>query len=248
MANPEKWKQQLSSNKTWQLLEILIVFSPAIIAISGYFLLNIQNPMHFIASVWVANIGMLGLIGLGIKMRGETWATIGVAFARPQAKAVFWSILKALAILIFTVAAFIFGAILMLNLIGTPEGADMTQYNYMNGNLPYLILSLAGAYIVSSFGEEVVYRGFLMTRLQSIFGGDTKIAVAIALIISSFIFGLAHFGWGLTGIVQTAFMGAALATCFLLNKRNLWPLILAHGIMDTALFVQLYLAPAPALL
>lgn len=54
------------------------------------------------------------------------------------------------------------GSIVAANLMTIPEGADMSGYNYLQGNLPMLLLALAGVYVVSSFGEEVIYRGFLI--------------------------------------------------------------------------------------
>ena len=67
-----------------------------------------------------------------------------------------------------------------------------------------------------------------------------------ALVISAIVFGFAHFDWGVVGIVQTTFMGLALAASYLLVKRNLWVLILAHAYIDTLLLVQLYLGPSAA--
>ncbi len=57
--------------------------------------------------------------------------------------------------------------------------------------------------------------------------------------------GLAHFDWGIVGIVQTAFMGLALAISYLVTKRNLWALVLAHACIDTLLLVQMYSGVAP---
>ena len=105
------------------------------------------------------------------------------------------------------------------------------------------LLALAGVYVVSSFGEEVIYRGFLMTRISEM-GAGGRLAWSVAIIISAIVFGLVHFGWGVFGIGQTAFMGLALAISYLLVKRNLWVLVLAHGYLDTLLLSQLYLAPA----
>jgi hypothetical protein len=48
------------------------------------------------------------------------------------------------------------------------------------------------------------------------------------------------------GIVQTTFMGLALAASYLLVKRNLWVLVLAHAYIDTVLLVQMYLGPPSA--
>jgi len=61
-------------------------------------------------------------------------------------------------------------------------------------------------------------------------------------VTSAVIFGLAHFDWGIVGVVQTAFMGLALAIAYLVTK---WVLVLAHAGMDTMLLVQMYGAPLP---
>ena len=97
----------------------------------------------------------------------------------------------------------------------------MSGYNYLQGNLPMLPGALLGIFIVSSFGEEVIYRGFLITRISEM-AGNSKNWVKIAVLISAIIFGLAHFEWGLMGMVQTGFMGLALGISFLFVKRNLW--------------------------
>lgn len=205
----------LAKNKWIQLIEILTVFSPALVAILTCRLMNWTNPMLMMGAVWVANVVMLGLVALGIRLRGESLDSIGLKFERPTASEFWWAVFKSVLILVFAAAAFIFGSIVMANVVGVPEGADLTKYNYLQGNLPMLLLSLAGVYLVSSFGEEVVFRGFLITRLQSLFGGQSRMAVIAALVTSSLIFGFAHFEWGPTGIVQTTCMGAApeLASC-----------------------------------
>ncbi len=76
-----------------------------------------------------------------------------------------------------------------------------------------MLVSLVSIFIVSSFGEEVVYRGFLINRISEI-GDGTKNAIRLSVIISALVFGLAHFGWGLMGIRQTTFMGLALALSY----------------------------------
>ena len=241
--NTRKLGERLSTDKTIQWLEIVIVFLPVVLVIVMFRLSGTNNPMLFIGAIWITNIVMLSLIWLGIKLRGDSLDSIGLSFKKASISNIVWTFLKSIPIFVFAAIAFIFVPIVMASIVGVQSGADMTKYNYMQGNLPMLLFSLSGVYIVSSMGEEVVYRGFLITRLQTLFGGEGKIAVFSALILSSMIFGLAHFEWGLTGIVQTAFMGAAFGIAFLLTKRRLWPLILAHAYMDTLLFVQLYLAP-----
>ena len=48
----------------------------------------------------------------------------------------------------------------------------------------------------------------------------------------------------MVGIVQTTFMGLALTVSYVLVKRNLWVLVLAHAYIDTLLLVQMYLGPS----
>jgi len=121
-----------------------------------------------------------------------------------------------------------------------PEGgADTSEYGYMSGNLPMLLGALAAAWVVSSWGEEVVYRGFLINRFAEL--STARFRWAAAVIGSAVLFGLAHFSWGPSGMVQTGFMGLALGIAYLRLKRNLWVTVLAHAYMDTILFVQMYL-------
>ena len=117
----------------------------------------------------------------------------------------------------------------------------MSGYEYFKDNIWMLILTLIGVYIASSFGEEVIYRAFLINRISEI-GQNTKNATILAVVLSSIIFGLIHYDWGPMGIVQTGFMGLALGVCYIKLKKKLWTLVLAHAYMDTILMVQLYLA------
>ncbi|HEU4366356.1 MAG TPA: CPBP family intramembrane glutamic endopeptidase, partial [Candidatus Krumholzibacteria bacterium] len=88
-------------------------------------------------------------------------------------------------------------------------------------------------------GEEVVYRGFLMTRVAGM-GKGTRMAWGVSALVSAVVFGIAHFDWGVVGIIQTTLMGLALAASYLIVRRNLWVLVLAHACIDTVLLVQMY--------
>lgn len=136
---------------------------------------------------------------------------------------------------------FVVGSILMANITGVPESADMSSYDYLKDNIWMLLLTLLGVYIVSAFGEEVIYRGFLINRISEL-GLNSKIGRIIAVILSAVVFGFAHYSWGPMGMVQTGFIGLALGFCYIYLKKRLWVLIFAHAYMDTILMVQMYLA------
>lgn len=229
-------KTVLLKNKTAKILEIVIVFLVATLIVSIAQIFAGDNPILRQSIVWLANITMLFLVWLGLKIRGQTFKSFGLNITTSKLKLILLSFVVFLA----AVFGFILGSIVMANITGIPSGADMSGYNYMEGNLPMLLFALAAVFIASSFGEEVIYRGFLITRISEI-GNNSKIWSWLAVSVSSMIFGLVHFDWGLMGIGQTFFMGLALGISYLLLNRNLWILVFAHAYMDAILMVQMYL-------
>lgn len=233
--------KQLHINRLFKIGEILLVF------ISAFAFIRLIDPLvgnNLIlkqAVVWIANILMLIIVWTGLKLRGESWNNFGLTF-----KSISWRegtkvFLLSLLVFVLAVAGFIIGSIIMANVTAIPESANMSGYDYLKDNIGMLLLTLGGVYIVSSFGEEVIYRAFLINRISEL-GLDTKKGRIIVILLSSVIFGFVHYEWGPMGIVQTGFMGLALGICYIKFKKRLWILILAHAYMDTILMVQMYLA------
>ena len=241
MAGMTGLGRALLRNKAAQVGEIVALFVVAIAVIGLVGPLAGENPIAGQGVVWVANVLMLVTVWLGLRLRGQGWAHFGLSFRGASRRIVVRAVLVSLVVFIAAIAAFVMGAIVMANIVGIPEGADMSGYNYLSGNLPMLILALVAVYIVSSFGEEVIYRAFLINRIAEL-GGGGKAAWRVAVLISSVVFGFAHYGWGASGIVQTGFMGLALGVSYLVVGRNLWVTILAHAYMDTILMVQMFFA------
>ena len=237
---PKSVRTLLTSSKPARFLEILTIFGSAALVILVGLPLTGDDLFAKQLVVVAANAVMLALVWLGLRLRGQKVDHLGLSMRFAGWKAIAWGFAKSLAVLIMAMAGFILGSIIMMNLTGAPQQADVSGYDFLKGNLALFIVSLASIYFFSSFGEEVIYRGFLITRLDELFGGDRKALVG-AVLISSLIFGLAHFGWGLTGMVQTTFMGLGLALSYIVFKRNLWILVAAHAYMDSALIWPLYL-------
>lgn len=233
--------QALNSNKLIKLAEIILIFLVA----SGIIIIFLSDQPEDLfynqAVISCANIVMLILVFTGVKLRGESLSQFGLSFKRFNLKFALKTFLQSLIVFVLATGAFILASIIMANITGVPEASDMSAYNYIKGNFGMLALSLISVYFVSSFGEEIVYRAFLINRISEL-TSKRKSHLIIAVIISSIIFGLAHYSWGLIGIIQTTFMGMALGYAYLYLKRKIWVLIIAHAYMDTLLMVQLYLA------
>jgi hypothetical protein len=229
----------LRTNKAAHLADVVAALAVALAAILIVLPLVGDHPLARQAVVWVANVVMLGVVWLGLRLRGQGWEHLGLSFRFAGWRSVVGTVLKSLVVFGAAMAAFVGGSVLMANIIGMPEAADTSGYDYLRGNLPMLLLALAAVYVVSSLGEEVIYRGFLITRLAEL-GTGGKWAMRAAVTVSAVVFGLAHFDWGLMGIVQTGFMGLALGVAYVVVRRRLWVLVLAHAYMDTILLVQMY--------
>ena len=233
--------KQLQTNPLYKIGEILLLFISALVFIRLMIPLVGDNPILKQAVVWIANILMLIIVWTGLKLRGKNFNDFGITFKSISLKNGLKVFLLSLLVFVLAVAGFIIGSVIMANITGIPESANMSGYDYLKDNIGMLMLTLGGVYIVSSFGEEVIYRAFLINRIQEL-GLKTKKATTIAIVLSSIIFGLVHYEWGAMGMVQTGFMGLALGICFIKLKKRLWILILAHAYMDTILMVQMYMA------
>jgi len=81
--------------------------------------------------------------------------------------------------------------------------------------------------LLVGLAEEVLFRGFLLSRLRTLMGG-----AAGPVLVSSALFGAAHFAQGPAGMADTAAIGLVLAV-LVVRTQTLWPAIAAHGIIDT---------------
>jgi hypothetical protein len=80
-----------------------------------------------------------------------------------------------------------------------------------------------------------------MNRLVDALGKRTRVAWAISLVGSAVIFGLIHSFQGPIGMIRTGAIGLVFGLCYLAVGRNLWPLVIAHALIDTLDFVTHYL-------
>lgn len=226
--------------KTGEIFAVLGVGVAVILCGSAWFG---SGPIARVASIWVANASMLAVVFLGLRLRGQDSSHFGLSWHVSSARSVMRGVAVSLLVFIAAMVAFMAGAILMANILGMPEPADMSRYDNLRGNLTKTLLALVSVYFVSAFAEEMIYRGFLITRIMEV-ASSGKYSYFAAVVVSSILFGLIHSDWGLRGMVQASFMGLALGASYLVIRRNLWIMILAHGYMDTILILQMYFGPA----
>ncbi|PYV74828.1 MAG: hypothetical protein DMG96_19140 [Acidobacteria bacterium] len=120
-----------------------------------------------------------------------------------------------------------------------PPAVGPHGFNEISGHPLVALRWLLAVWTFAAFGEEIGYRGYLITRAADV-GNRSKPAYWIAVLLVSVLFGYGHYYKGPSGIVDSGMAGLILGAAFLLSGRNLWVCILAHGFIDTFAIVALY--------
>jgi uncharacterized protein len=123
---------------------------------------------------------------------------------------------------------------------------DLELFRALHGNVKWTLLAILGAWTLAAFGEEMVYRGYLMNRVADLFN-RRRGAWVISLFVVQVGFGLAHAYQGITGVIDEGLAGFLLGIIYLINKRNLAVPIVAHGITDTIDFLLIFLGKYPGM-
>jgi membrane protease YdiL (CAAX protease family) len=112
--------------------------------------------------------------------------------------------------------------------------------NMADGNFIALLGWLAVSWTFAAFGEELVYRGYLLNRLGDL-TGSTDLGWGISLLAVALLFGLVHAYQGVNGMLLAGFYGLAQGLVYLATRRNLWVGIICHGVTDTVGFILIYI-------
>lgn len=110
---------------------------------------------------------------------------------------------------------------------------DLSAFEDVRGNLPLYLVLMPRIWLGAAICEEIVFRAFLIGRLEAAFGGASRVGTAVAVLLSSVLFGFAHAYQGPTGVLITGVLGLIFACVYAYGGRNLWLNIVVHGVYDT---------------
>lgn len=186
-------------------------------------------------------VGLLLLGSASLWLRGTGWRAIGLQRPRSWVKTLAWSVGLGIASQVVDLQI----ATPLLTRI-TGHAPDLSNFRSMIGNVPQLLFWLAITWSIAAFGEEMVYRGYILNRAADALG-RSWFAWVFAAILSSVLFALTHNYQGIAGMIDVAFFALIPVIAYLLSGRNLWIPILAHGIGDTIGFVLIFFHRYPGL-
>lgn len=121
----------------------------------------------------------------------------------------------------------------------TGVAIDYSSFDGLKGNLPALLVTLLIVWTTAGFGEEIIFRGYFMRQFVKFFG-ESKISIALNIIIVTGFFGFMHAQQGITGQLVTWITGALIALIFYLRKYDLWFVIAVHGFFNTIALTCVY--------
>ena len=191
-------------------------------------------------SVWslrfagVENAGlwtMLASVGAGavlLSIRKESWRDIGLRIGG-DARFVFSRAAE------FSMLALVTGftVIGIATALGYPptQSAVLTQQpESLSG---FLLDIVFGVWIGAAIGEELFFRGFLLSKFATLFGGGRR-ALVLAVLAQAIWFGAGHISQGASGMIMAGVIGAVVGTYFLTRgRRAIIPLMIGHGLVDT---------------
>ena len=110
---------------------------------------------------------------------------------------------------------------------------------YIRGNLPGFLLWAAIGWIVGGFMEECLFRGFLFTRVSQLFANPAA-GIPVAVVAQAVLFGALHLYGGAFAFIYATVFAIAHGIFYVLLGRNLWPLIVVHGVWNTVGFWGTY--------
>ncbi len=116
---------------------------------------------------------------------------------------------------------------------------DLSRFSFVRGNPTGLATMLAVSWSTAAFGEEMLFRGFAMTRIEKILGGGV-FAIIVAILLQTALFGLGHLYLGNRGVANAMAVGLVYGIVYYLSGRNMWALMIAHGLTDSISMLALY--------
>lgn len=181
---------------------------------------------------------LLAFASLSFWLRGLTWGAVGLRKPEYWWRALLFALLSA--VVICVVVNLLVGPF-VARFAGTPP--NNSRFEGIHGSVLALTGWLSVAWTVAAFGEEMVFRGYLINRISD-FIGNNRVGWISALLVSSLIFGEAHSYQGLAGAIGTTEIGLLLGVMYLANKRNLWMNIVCHGFIDSISLIWTYFSAA----
>jgi len=223
-------------SRRWRYLVDIVALVVVTFALDAILGALVHEPISWKTGFVLDGIGKILLIGVAsglVLLRGERLADIGLK--KPES----WTRTLIIGV---GLAAIVFIAMYVSEKAGFRR--DLSKFKDVQGNLEVTVYAVLYAFIGAGFYEEFTFRGFLMQGLAMLFSGSRGAWVG-ACILQGALFGAAHAYQNPLGVAITGTLGILMGLLVLASRRNLWPVIIGHGLFDASRFVLFYFQGPP---
>ena len=172
--------QTPAPNPSWRESKLLAFCELAIVA--ALFVADLRHHIFFSKVPY-----LLLLAWVSLRLRCLRWRDVGLAGVRR------WGLVVAAGLLAGIGVEFLELFVtqpVLVRIIGRMP--DLSDLQGLRGSVKYLLIGLLLTWTLAAFGEEMVYRGYLMNRLAGL-GNNSRTAWITSLVLVSVLFGYGHF-------------------------------------------------------
>jgi len=220
--------------RRYQLVELLVflfLVMPAVMLVLAPRSLEELSFGELASGQIVRNLVLFVVVLYLVRRSGEPLGSIGLGRVRWSAEA---GVGLLLFLPVFLAAGLLESALRSAGL----SGLDATPAFLVPDGIPELLLALLFLAVVA-LSEEVVFRGYLIRRLQGVTG-----SLVVAVLISTTLFALGHGYQGTAGLITVGFLGLAFAIIYLWRGSLIAPITM-HFVQNFIGVVVVPLAAAP---
>ena len=166
-----------------------------------------------------------------MKVRNVTWKELGLR--KPDN---LWKTLGISALILAATMLSLIAFNILIDLFPFSLGADtssesaVSKFGNLKGNWVHFFLIIPFV-LLESMLEELLDRGFLMNWIEKLFS-STSFATVIAVILQAAIFGFRHSNDFSERSITVGIIGLIMGIAYVKFGRNLWPLIIAHCVLN----------------
>lgn len=195
-------------------------------------------PRRYISGLWPITITAVCAVVLAFALRDGT-ASLGLSHSALSV----WMLPQALGIILTVYAAKLIIVDNIANRLLKVPVQDFSEDELVYRN-PRLLASNLKESWVAAVSEELIFRGFLQSAailLTSPLGNLPSAVISIG--VPALLFGISHFKQGASGVLTATTVGICFGAWFHFNGGNLWPLLLAHGMINSITYIAMYFIP-----
>ena len=195
------------------------------------------DKIGFIANGLFWSLTTLVVASWRMKVRGVTWKDLGLRKPRHFGKTLGISAI----ILVATIAGILLFEIVKDQLpfsLSTDTSSESagSKFGPLKSNWLQFFFIIPFVWLESML-EELLDRGFLMNWIEKVFS-MTSLATVIAVLLQAAIFGFRHSNDFSERSITVGIIGLVMGIAYVKFGRNLWPLIIAHCILNTMSIIE----------